>query len=599
MKAGSMNINRIGNHQVSRRILVALTAGVLALLPLSATAFAEPGAPTLPYTCVEQVVDETDAHVLDRAAVTQAVAQLEDSTGASVYVHAYQHTPEGSAAAWWKKMLAQCPSLSSSDGKNPSPNIVVIEFGLDRTSAIGYGANWTATLDRTADNIRAHELNQGLISGRYTKAITDTLTALDTAMHGTDPYAIDVDWSGVGHVVAIVGMLVMGGGVLFALGRLLVFGMVKLNTAQRNRIKERRAFVAAQSALSSAKAAASKLVTNTDPDQFRDRVSIQIPMLPAGLAQGFQKHFDSAVQEIMLGSSTYAELNMLPDPDTTAEINDRAQEFDKVRAGISTAVQQIDTLITDMDEAVDRRTHTRVSADMESLRDAYTKAMSGVREVSHKGYSVKDLELKLESLRRETDTAAKESGEEQRKHIDDLMSQMSFQTNAVNTQMDRANELKSAGVTLRADIASARSVVVGARSDNAVVKKQSRALNRISGDVDAFIRKGDPSLDSRWGQFTDLRNRIESVRELIINEDRRLKDRDAEKAEAERAAKRAAKKAEEDRMNSSGSTSTGVIIGSSIPSTNHHSSSTSYTGGGSFGSFGGGFGGGGFSGGGW
>lgn len=71
------------------RLLAATTAAVTALAPGSITASADP------VQCQEQVLDLTNDRVLDTSKVAGSAAQLSQTTGADVFVRAFQSTPGG------------------------------------------------------------------------------------------------------------------------------------------------------------------------------------------------------------------------------------------------------------------------------------------------------------------------------------------------------------------------------------------------------------------------------------------------------------------------------------------------------------------------
>ncbi|CPY91670.1 Uncharacterised protein [Mycobacteroides abscessus] len=97
------------------RLLAATTAAVTALAPGSITASADP------VQCQEQVLDLTNDRVLDTSKVTSSAAQLSQTTGADVFVRAFQSTPGDSAAVWWRQAYPECPAWLATDGKNPNP----------------------------------------------------------------------------------------------------------------------------------------------------------------------------------------------------------------------------------------------------------------------------------------------------------------------------------------------------------------------------------------------------------------------------------------------------------------------------------------------
>ncbi|KXO90935.1 hypothetical protein AXK58_21105 [Tsukamurella tyrosinosolvens] len=130
--------------------------------------------------CSAPVVDATHDKVLDSASVTTRVLDLRGATGADVYVRAFQNTPGGSAAVWWQDAYRECPSWLGADGKTPKPNLLVVQFGMDRTNAIQYGSSFHR-LDPWVDRVRA-DMGVHLRRSDFTGAVTSTLVALDEAL---------------------------------------------------------------------------------------------------------------------------------------------------------------------------------------------------------------------------------------------------------------------------------------------------------------------------------------------------------------------------------------------------------------------------------
>lgn len=159
---------------------VAAIIGIGVTAPYTATADAD---------CNTHVIDTTDKRVLDTDAVNKYVTATSDATGADVYVRAMQTTPGGDAAVWFKDALRECRNWTGPDGVTPKPNLLVVQFGMDRTSSIQYGRNLTSSMDPKVDKVRSSVMGSQLKSGNFTKAITKTLDTVNDIYGGKDPFA--------------------------------------------------------------------------------------------------------------------------------------------------------------------------------------------------------------------------------------------------------------------------------------------------------------------------------------------------------------------------------------------------------------------------
>ena len=95
---------------LTSRAALAVSAVLMAVIPSLLLTAPAAVADISTDTCVEHVVDMTDKHVLDTDTINVAVVNLQNSTGADVYVRAFQTTPEGSAASWWREAYKGCPA---------------------------------------------------------------------------------------------------------------------------------------------------------------------------------------------------------------------------------------------------------------------------------------------------------------------------------------------------------------------------------------------------------------------------------------------------------------------------------------------------------
>ncbi|TXH11153.1 MAG: hypothetical protein E6R04_03060 [Spirochaetes bacterium] len=587
------------------KVAALAVAGAIGLFP-AVTAHADTPSPTISYTCVETVVDKTDKKVLDLDKVSEAIHKLEDSTGADVFLRAYQVTPEGNAAAWWKKTWQECPSMSSPDGKYPSPNILVIEFGLDRTSAIAYGSNWNASLDKVVDRIRSNELNRGLKSGDYTRAVTDTVAALDTAMHGKDPYAVEVDWGAVGAVVTTIGKWLLG----IAALAVFVWGSVLAVQAgirlRRKHLRDARELHDAEQQLMKVREGASNAVIGADPDKLKNDFLIAVGKLPAAEAAGYHDRFDHQIDAVLRWSGTMAELNSLPDPKGIVDVRDRTSEYKYVQASIDTALESVDALIEEISREVTRRLPETVKADLGAAMHDMASVSAKLTIISHRGYDVKDLIGSADSLREEGYKTPSDGMGARRDQVDDFCRRVQRLEERVDMEMEHLELLDDAPKNLRESKDAFYDAASRARKDNKKVSAQRRNMRRIEKEMEDFLQstKDLGTLADRYEKFTTIHTRVQTCTKYIKLEDRRLNDADAARERAARDAEERAKRQERERNrrrdDSMSTYGTGAAYGAGYAhGSSSRSSSSDYSGGGgSFGSFGG-FGGGGFSGGSW
>lgn len=161
---------------------VAAIIGIGSAVPFMDTAHADTD-------CNTRVIDTTNKRVLDTDAVNKSVTATSDATGADVYVRAMQTTPGGDAAVWFKDALRECRNWTGPDGVTPKPNLLVVQFGMDRTSSIQYGRNLTSSMDPKVDKVRSSVMGSQLKSGNFTKAITQTLSTVNDIYSGKNPFA--------------------------------------------------------------------------------------------------------------------------------------------------------------------------------------------------------------------------------------------------------------------------------------------------------------------------------------------------------------------------------------------------------------------------
>lgn len=363
---------------LTSRAVLAISAVLMAVIPSFLLTAPAAVADISTDTCVEHVVDMTDKHVLDTDTINAAVVNLQNSTGADVYVRAFQTTPEGNAASWWREAYKGCPAWLAPDGTTPSPNIVVIEFGLDHTSAIAYGSNWNDKLDKVVDNIRSRELNSGLKSGKYTNAVTDTLFTLDKALKGTDPYAIDIDWSGVGTFFAVVFKVLLIGALIIAV----FVGMFKAGKKylewDRERRERARLYAKAVDELSVARKKCGEAVLNANPSELEVSFHSAANKLPADERKPYQLRFDNFMTVVMEESGAFSEISDEEASDAIADVRLLTEKFSRMSMAINGAVNDIKDLVDDMETYLHSHTEEAISNGIKNR----SRILEGVGESS-------------------------------------------------------------------------------------------------------------------------------------------------------------------------------------------------------------------------
>lgn len=141
-------------------------------------------------TCTTRVVDRTDDQVLDVDAVDAAVQETVP-TGADIFVRAFEVPPNGGVDAYWAQSWKDCANWRKGTAEDalPKGNIVLIVFGMDRTSAIFYGPAYNEDIgDERVNEIRA-DMGNFFRNGDFTGGVINAIeeVALDVDPNRPEP----------------------------------------------------------------------------------------------------------------------------------------------------------------------------------------------------------------------------------------------------------------------------------------------------------------------------------------------------------------------------------------------------------------------------
>jgi uncharacterized membrane protein YgcG len=582
---------------IPTRFVVSVLAMALALLVPSA-----PAALADTSVCTTKVVDLTDTHVLDQGTISSAVTAAETAMGADIYVRAYQHTPGGNAASWWRQTYPKCSAWVSADGKTPKPNVLVIEFGMDRTSAIAYGSNFDY-LASQVDAIRAKKLNSSLREREYTDGVLNTLTALKNVKENGSGIADD------DAGVIVLGFLAVVAGI--ALLGALVYGNVRIVRAflahrdRRRDLKFRLA--AALHDLDTNRAAAATAVSTADVGDLTARFELAVAGLPQPRRPELRAQFDQDVRRINELSGEFAELSARPEPGhgyrNLSELRELSSAYRNIEDGLTGATNGAYLFIDGVIDEVGRYTDEAISADIALVEERLKRVSAAHTRIEELGYLVSESRSgTIVAVQRSIDKikAGNENIVARRDSLDTAMKMSNELQDTASLDEEQAVELARAGQTLASHLATSRARIKACREVSADYRDDAlKELKEIGKRIDSFLfdtTSVAPEVKGKWVAYTGLQHDAADIARRVENHDhalieaRRRKERDEarRKQEAEDEERRR-------RNNSSSSMATGAALGYGFGSSS--SSSSGGFGGGSFGSFGGGsFGGGSFGG---
>ncbi len=376
---------------------MAAAAAVFTLALSACSTGAPPPAPAS--SCTAIVEDTTTDKVLNQDTVMQAVGTLERDTGVDVYVRAFQATPEGDPASWWRQAYSGCPAWLGADGQTPKPNVLVIEFGLDHTSAIEYGSG-LHLLDPHIDRIRATTLGDGLRRGDFTGAVTSTLHDLGAALSAPAPSMSAVQSpshqepsptagsTGDSSTSRILSWILAG----LSCASIALGGFLGYRRLIRW-IEDRRLLASAQDALRSARAVAAAAVASTAVDELKRRAvaasaRIEGPFPAPGDGDALEEQVETL-------KGQYSALEAGPPPRTLAEIRQARNGFVDITQGFETAKRVAEDLAERVEARVQECTREAKIADLSAARDRVGDTLAQVLYLAETGF---DLQVHAEAL---------------------------------------------------------------------------------------------------------------------------------------------------------------------------------------------------------
>lgn len=552
------------------RLVAVVVAAMVALFPVSVPAHAD----TL--QCETPVLDLTDGHVLDTPTVIGGVAQLSDATGADVFVRAFQSTPGGTAAVWWADAYPKCPAWLGADGKTPKPNVMVIEFGMDHTSAIEYGSNFHR-LDSQVDQLRAG-MGKHLRQGNYTGAVIDTLSSLQTALtspasDSAKPGSQSHDWTVFKRDVSIFLTVIA----VIAVVWLLVFVLIRLRAARLRRVRARQRLAKAHSDAATAVLAsdltAPRIQIDTARSDAEDGVSLEA--------------IDNLAAEQGDLSGEFAQWSDQPVPTSTEELHSRAARFERITTGLQKVQSDADALVAAAEKRVADCTPARKRADLDAelqLLDDQKREIEflSVEPITQRA-ALRAARDKLTSLALSMDNG----GSPLRNDIDSALDDSATTRSAVAKQVSRGREAHADlnRIAEKAERAQQRysSVVSGVTADTAASVVSTAAA--VESDVQRLqcrLGAGELELDSLVSEVASLDARMNAATAEA--------DKQHKKHKASRRAHTGYPSDRRSPSSSSSDFSAGLITGTILGSHSDASSSSSYDyGGGSSGGWDSGF----------
>lgn len=366
-----------------RKIITAVTAlFIMALLMVAPAAHANT-------ECGTPVLDTTTTGVLDIERVTQAVNRARNDTGADIYVRAMQDTPYGDSGVWWRKTYPTCPSWVHTDGEHPRANVLVIQFGLDRTSSINYGDNFKAKLDRRVDKIRGDVLGNGLRDAMhadegdkreaFTAAVEKTLDATVEALNAPD--STPMDWGSIWSTVWkwVLGILITLGGIAAAWGSALLsrIGVRKWKAS----VQERKDIAETREKIAVARAKSSDAVLSVDPKWLSITVETEAAAakVEGGVVtlDGFTP-LDELKEELNSASSDYRQLADVSLPADLEGLRRVLTAYESYTARITSTLDRAQDQIGVINTAAKACTVESKVSDLTAARD---RVMGAVREL--------------------------------------------------------------------------------------------------------------------------------------------------------------------------------------------------------------------------
>lgn len=342
--------------------------------------------------CAAPVIDETADRVLDQPKVMEAVSTLERDTGTDVFVRAFQKTPGGDSGVWWRDAFARCSAWLGADGRTPKPNIVVVEFGLDHTSAIEYGSN-LHRLDTQVDGIRSRKLGEGLRRGDFTGAVTSTLNALNEAIKAPAPPAQPVAGGrGDGPNAAEVGAFFLKSLLILVLAVLsYVAGRLGLRRL-RNWLENRRRLQVTLLDLQKAKAAAAKAVLGPGLDAYKVRTDDALARVEGPFELIDLARLETRIAEL---SGQYADLDSEPTPRTAVAALSAQFDYESIAEGIDKVMRAAEERAQRAELRAEQCTIESKRADLQAAQDRAKAVFGRVQSAVDTGVDISEYQSAL------------------------------------------------------------------------------------------------------------------------------------------------------------------------------------------------------------
>lgn len=304
-----------------------LTAMLVCITSLSIPLISAPSALADTIECSQKIVDATRDKVLDTTAILAAVDGVE-AQGADVYVRAFETTPGGNADAFWEQGLDQCSNWRTPGG-TPKANVIVVMFGMDRTSGIFFNASSFSSLQDRFGSIMSEDMGPNFRSEEFTAGITSSLNSIAREIDPNKPAPQQADYSGVW--TALLGIL---GGILCfaAMAASVVFGGKYI----RRRREEKSERLSAQAKAQKAKARVEQLVTTTkDVGVMERELLVAVGDLPEPMAGVRRSELRSIVSLYETTNSSYVASVTDPSSDpykrlTTARYEEIGADFTQI-----------------------------------------------------------------------------------------------------------------------------------------------------------------------------------------------------------------------------------------------------------------------------
>ncbi|SKR82943.1 Uncharacterised protein [Mycobacteroides abscessus subsp. abscessus] len=552
------------------RLLAATTAAVTAEAPDLGNEDA--GMPK----CQEQVLDLTNDRVLDTSKVAGSAAQLSQTTGADVFVRAFQSTPGDSAAVWWRQAYPECPAWLATDGKTPKPNVLVVEFGLDHTSAVEYGSNFHR-LDSDVDRLRAG-MGTHLRRGDYTEAVTATLSTIQsllTSRAGADPQpdAQGDDSAAFKHAVEVIFWVICA----IAAACLLIEALLRLRAARRRRRQ-------ALERLAKARSDAAAAVLHSDLAAVRIQIEATRSEAEGGVSLDAIDQLADRQGEL---SGEFTQWAGEPIPKSTAEILGRARTFERIESGLNGTHSEANALALAADKRVadcaPEKKRQDLDEELQQLGEQeHSIAFLSVEPISQRA-ALNAMRDKLTALTRSMDSGVNP----QRDEIDAALDVSVATRTEVAEQVERSREAHEElqRIAEKAQDVQERYSFTVAGVTSATASDTVAAAAAVAGDVQQLqsrLGAGELELDALVSEVAALSVRMGAA---TAEADKQRKKHRA----ARRAGSRYPSRTES--VSSSGPDfSTGFIAGSVLGSSGHSSPPSSYDfGGGSSGGWDSGF----------